>query len=174
MMNNYGKTFQWRSGETFQERSTEEGLEPPRGGIYQGKHSPRQTDDAELPRAAVADFDGDGRLDIVVATISTTVPTITKISRPKKGFVAFRLQGTKSNRDAIGAIVKLYIHGQILTRQVNPAGGYLTQSSRTVHFGLGDWTKIDKMEILWPSGLVQNIDPPTLNTRHDIIEQANK
>jgi hypothetical protein len=84
--------------------------------------------------------------------------------------VAFRLRGTQSNRDAIGAVVWLYQSGQILTRQVQAAGGYLSQSSRTVHFGLGVRQDIDLVEITWPSGTRQYLDTVKPNSRYDIVE----
>jgi hypothetical protein len=55
---------------------------------------------------------------------------------------------------------------------VNPAGGYLSQSSRVVHFGLGDRTRIDRIEIRWPRGIVQTLDHPEINTLHQIREPA--
>ncbi len=153
----------------FQERSADEGLEQPRGGIYLeetigGKQMARSS-----RAAAVADFDGDGRLDIVVNNFNDR-PYYYRNQSPQKAFVAFRLQGTRSNRDAIGAVVRLYVGGQIMTRQVHSAGGYLTQSSRTLHFGLGERTAIDKIEITWPSGIIQHLNPVSLNARHDIVE----
>jgi hypothetical protein len=83
---------------------------------------------------------------------------------------ALRLRGTKSNRDAIGAVVRLHICEEILTRHVDPAGGYLAQSSRTLRFGLGDRTKIDRVEIDWPSGVHQDIACPALNRLHTLVE----
>ena len=90
---------------------------------------------------------------------------------PSSNYVEFRLTGTRSNRDAIGAIVKLYVNGSVLTRQVQPAGGYLAQSSRTLHFGLGSHPHIDRAEILWPgSKTPQLIKEVSLNKRIDIEE----
>jgi hypothetical protein len=57
---------------------------------------------------------------------------------------------------------------------VQGAGGYLSQSSRTLHFGLGERTRIDRAEIRWPSGVRQTMREPAVNRRHDIIEQAVK
>ena len=70
----------------------------------------------------------------------------------------------------IGALVKLHIGKEVLTRQVNPAGGYLTQSSKTLHFGLGDRAKIDRVEIKWPSGKEQIIKNFEVNRVNQIIE----
>jgi len=88
--------------------------------------------------------------------------------------MAFRLRGTRSNRDAIGAVVKVHVGGQVMVRQVNPAAGYLCQSSKTVHFGLGDHTKIDKVEVVWPSGTVQVVQEPVVNKLQDVVEKEDK
>ena len=58
----------------------------------------------------------------------------------------------------------------LLLRQVPAAGGYLSQSSRTVHFGLGNRAKIDRVEIRWPSGARQQIDQPAINQLHSLTE----
>ena len=60
----------------------------------------------------------------------------------------------------------------VMVRQVNPAGGYLSQSSRVVHFGLGDQSKVDRIEIRWPRGIVQTLVNPAINTLHQIREPA--
>jgi hypothetical protein len=57
-----------------------------------------------------------------------------------------------------------------MVRQVNPAGGYLSQSSKTVHFGLGERTKIDRVDIRWPRGRRQIIENPDINKLHQIVE----
>jgi len=98
------------------------------------------------------------------------VPYYFKNVFPKKNYVAFRLKGTRSNRDAVGAVVRLYAGKEVLTRQVSPAGGYLAQSSKTVHFGLGDRTAIDRVEITWPGGVRQTLAAPALNRLHHIDE----
>jgi hypothetical protein len=54
---------------------------------------------------------------------------------------------------------------------VNPAGGYLSHSSKTIHFGLGERTAVDQVEILWPSGGRQVIPRPALNKLHEITEK---
>jgi hypothetical protein len=155
---------------TFTERSGQEGIEPPVRGIYHdyrlgGKKVPRSS-----RSAATADFDGDGRLELVVNNFNDA-PYYFKNQSPQKNYVAFRLRGTKSNRDAIGALVTLHLGEEVMVRQVDPAGGYLAQSSKTVHFGLGDRAKIDRAEIRWPSGIRQVIDNPAINTLHPIVEE---
>ncbi len=57
-----------------------------------------------------------------------------------------------------------------MVRQVHAAGGYLSHSSRTLHFGLGDRPDIDRVEIRWPRGLRQTIERPAINQLHKITE----
>jgi hypothetical protein len=89
---------------------------------------------------------------------------------PRRNYVAFRLRGTWSNADAIGAVVRVYQGKKVLTRQVLGACGYLAQSSKTLHFGLGDGGKIDRVEITWPRGHRQTLRKVALNARHDVAE----
>ncbi|HMF12280.1 MAG TPA: CRTAC1 family protein, partial [Gemmataceae bacterium] len=164
MMNN--------ADETFTDRSRIFGIEPPAGGKYlkepiAGVLAPRSS-----RTAAVADFNGDGRLDIVTNNFNDH-PYFFKNNFPRRNYVAFQLQGTKSNRDAIGAIVRLHIGKEIMTRQVNPAGGYLSQSSKTIHFGLGDRGQIDYAEVKWPSGQLERIDQPETNRLHRMVEKRD-
>jgi hypothetical protein len=158
---------------TFEDRATEAGIEPPARGIYCEEKIGGEKAARASRSAAVADFDGTGRLDIIVNNFNDR-PYFLKNHFPQKNYVAFRLQGTRSNRDAIGAVVKLYSGKEVMTRQVSPAGGYLTQSSKTIHFGLGDRTKIDRVEIRWPSGTSQVIEKPGVNKLHLIVEPESK
>jgi hypothetical protein len=69
--------------------------------------------------------------------------------------VSFELAGTKSNRMAIGARLKIISAGMTQTDEIHSGGSYLSQSDQRVHFGLGKATKIDSLEIRWPSGKVE-------------------
>jgi hypothetical protein len=155
---------------TFRERSHEEGIEPPAAGVYLPGDIAGRSQTRSSRAAAVADFDGDGRLDLVVNNFNDA-PYYFKNAFPPRNYVAFRLRGTRSNRDAVGTVVRAYAGGQVLTRQVNPAGGYLAQSSKTVHFGLGD-RRLDRVEIRWPSGSVQVLEGPAPNRLHEVVEPA--
>ena len=76
--------------------------------------------------------------------------------------------------EAILTKVKLQPLGdRVLVRQVQAAGGYLAQSSKTLHFGLGGATAVDRCEIRWPTGKVQVIDAPEVNRVHVIREPAH-
>jgi hypothetical protein len=156
---------------TFVERAAELGVEPPTGGVYQEKNIAGQKAARSSRSAAVADFDGDGRLEIVTNNFNDR-PYFFANRFPLRNYLELRLTGTSSNRDAIGAVARLWVGNTVMIREVNPAGGYLAQSSRTLHFGLGDRSKVDSIKIRWPRGLVQTLTNPAINTLHQIREPA--
>ncbi len=156
---------------TFQDRAAALGVEPPARGIYLAESILGRPAARSSRSAVVADFDGDGRLEIVTNNFNDR-PYFFANRFPRRNYVAFRLTGTTSNRDAIGAVVRLWAGKTVMVRQVNPAGGYLSHSTRVVHFGLGDRSKVDRIEIRWPRGIVQRLDNPEINTLHQIREPA--
>jgi enediyne biosynthesis protein E4 len=160
-----------RGDGTFVDRAAAEGVEPPPGGIYLKEEIGGKPATRSSRCAAVADFDGDGRLEVVTNNFNDA-PYYFRNAFPRKNYVAFRLRGTRSNRDAIGALVALHAGKEVMVRQVHGAGGYLSQSSRTAHFGLGDRKRIDRVEIRWPSGTRQTIRSPALNKLHHVVEPA--
>ena len=106
---------------------------------------------------AIADFNGDGKLDVVINNNNST-PTIYLNNLRKVGAsIRIKLVGKRSNRDAIGALVRLTAGGKTVTRQVEAGSGYASESPLTLHFGLGTASRIDGVEITWPGGLVQQI-----------------
>jgi hypothetical protein len=155
---------------TFRDRAAELGIEPPpRGKLFPQPVGGRPA--ARSSRCAVTgDFRGVGLLDIVVNNFNDQPYYFRNQSPSGKHHVEFRLRGTRSNRDAIGAAVRLYQGDRVLTRQVQGACGYLSQSSRTLHFGLGDRGQVDRVEITWPSGIRQRLDRVALDQVNDVVE----
>lgn len=109
--------------------------------------------------SAFADIDGDGDLDVVLTQIGGPPLLLRNDQRLGQHWLRLKLVGTKSNRDAIGAWVKMRVAGHTLSRQVMPTRSYLSQSELPVTFGLGKADKVDSMEILWPSGTKQKVSP---------------
>ena len=148
---------------TFTDRAATLGVEPPPGGIHQERTIAGREAARSSRSAAVADFDGDGRLEIVVNNFNDR-PYLFANRFPKRSYVELRLTGTRSNRDAIGAVARLFAGSTVMVRQVNPAGGYLAQSSKVLHFGLGERTKVDSIVVRWPRGTVQTVTGPHVDT----------
>jgi len=155
---------------TFSDHATERGIEPPVQGHYHDKKIQNRDSVRSSRCAATADFDGDGRLEIITNNFNDIPYYFKNEFDTSNNYVALRLQGTSSNRDAIGARILAHVGDQTMLRMVHSAGGYLSQSSRTVHFGLGQHEVIDRIEISWPSGIKQVIKNPTLNQVHDVVE----
>jgi hypothetical protein len=107
--------------------------------------------------SAVGDLNGDGRLDVVVSALSAPAEIWINDSPNHNHWLEFALQGTKSNRDGIGARIKLVAGGTTQYAQVSFAAGYASSSARPVHFGLGANTSADLVEIRWPSGITQEL-----------------
>ncbi len=108
--------------------------------------------------AAFGDLDGDGRLDVVVSALGEPAELWHNESAAGH-WLELRLVGSKSNRDAIGALVKLEAKGDAGWREqwnhVSPAFGYASASAGPLHFGTGRAATIDRVEIRWPSGTLQ-------------------
>jgi hypothetical protein len=154
---------------TFHDQAAALGIEPPTGGLYLDEKVGGKPAARSSRSAVVADFEGDGRLEIVTNNFNGP-PYYFANHFPRRNYVEFRLTGAKSNRDAIGAVVRLWAGKTVMVRQVNPAGGYLAQSSRVLHFGLGDRSNVDSIVIRWPRGILQTLRTPAINTLHEVGE----
>jgi hypothetical protein len=148
---------------TFTDEAASLGTEPPTGGMYQENNIAGRRAARSSRSAAVADFDGDGRLEIVTNNFNDR-PYFFANRFPRANYIEFRLTGTRSNRDAIGAVLRLWMGKKVMVREVNPAGGYLAQSSHVLHFGLGDGEKVDSVVIHWPRGTLQTLRTPRINS----------
>jgi len=106
--------------------------------------------------SAVGDLNGDGRLDVVVTALSAPAEIWMNESPGGAHWLELALEGTKSNRDAIGARIKVTTKSLTQYNHVTHAVGYASSSAGPVHFGLGPDTSAT-VEIHWPSGLVQTL-----------------
>ena len=120
--------------------------------------------------SAFADIDGDGDLDVVLTQTGGAPLLLRNDQQLQHHWLRVKLTGTKSNRSAIGAKVVAKVGGQTLTREVNPTRSYLAASELPVTFGLGAATKVNSLEIIWPSGQKQTLAPGKVDTLLTIEE----
>lgn len=107
--------------------------------------------------SAFGDLNGDGKLDAVVSAIGAPAEIWMNESQGGNHWLEFKLQGTKSNRDGIGALVKVVTKGGAQYNHMTTSAGYASSSAGPVHFGLGSDASADLVEIRWPSGIVQQL-----------------
>lgn len=127
-----------------------------RGGRYFDVSGISGLDFADDSRAfAVTDFDRDGRPDIILKSrLGPQVRILQNNCAAQNRSIAFRLRGTKSNRDAIGA--RIQVDGQ--TKWLEAGSGFLSQHSKTMLFGLGETQLVKQLRITWPSGVTQEFE----------------
>jgi hypothetical protein len=112
---------------------------------------------------AVGDLDNDGDLDIVVNNNNQTADVIRNDGGNRNNALLIRTIGSKSNRDGIGARLKLTVAGKTMMRYVKAGSSYQSQNDLRVHFGLGNAAQADRLEILWPSGAVDVLEAVKAN-----------
>ena len=108
----------------------------------------------------VADFDNDGRLDLYQSNADQPGLLYHNTTGKAGNWVELKLIGSKSNRDAIGARVRLKSGAATMMREVNGGNGYSSQSTTRLYFGLGSAGALEPVEIRWPSGLAEKVAVP--------------
>ena len=105
----------------------------------------------------IFDLDDDGDLDIVTNDFNSVPQVLVSDLSERKAMHSLKvvLVGTRSNRNGLGATVRVHAAGQTYTKYMDGKSGYLSQSSLPLYFGLGAAAKIDRVEVTWPSGQKQ-------------------
>ena len=182
-------------GETFLDAEFILGVEPRKDGAFQrewfdlecggadkdhehckGQDGPVTILGSLGTRASVLfDLDRDGDLDIVTNELnSEPLVLISDLSEQTElRHLEVELVGKKSNRDGLGAVVRVFSGDLVLTQSNDGKSGYLSQSSLPLYFGLGDAKKVDRVEVEWPSGAKQLVSEGiTVGSRLEIVEPA--
>ncbi len=119
---------------------------------------------------AYGDFDRDGDLDLLLTTNNGPAYLYRNDQTSGNRSIRFQLTGTKSNRDAIGATVKIHSGGLTQSRVVRGGSSYLSQSELPVTFGVGKNEKIERLTIDWPSGQSEEYKDLATGRAHELIE----
>jgi hypothetical protein len=143
MIDQPNTVFHNSGGATFQALTGEAGLTAQPPARHRG--------------SAVGDLNGDGRLDVVTVGLSAPAEIWLNDSPGSAHWLELKLEGTASNRDGIGARVKLRAGNTVQYSHVSFAAGYASASAAPTHFGLGLAAKASLIEIRWPSGIVQEL-----------------
>lgn len=123
--------------------------------------------------AAFADFDNDGRMDAVVTAVNAPAKLFHNVTASKSHWLALRLRGVRSNRQGLGATVRVHLaDGRDLFNHATTAVGYASSSEPLVRFGLGARPTVERVEIRWPSGQVQILTNVAADRIVEITEEA--
>ncbi|HEY2796866.1 MAG TPA: CRTAC1 family protein [Thermoanaerobaculia bacterium] len=122
--------------------------------------------------AAIMDLDGDGDLDIVTNEFNAAPQILVSDLAQRKTihWLKVALSGTASNRDGLGAVVRVTAAGRVQTHAHDGKSGYLSQSSLPLYFGLGSASEVERVEVLWPSGRRSVVEKPKANATLGIEE----
>jgi hypothetical protein len=119
---------------------------------------------------ALADLRNTGALDVIVANQRGPLLVYENTVAPGRHWIQFELEGTASNRSAIGARVELHWNGHVQAQEVTAGTGFSAQNQRWLHYGLGEARTVERAVIQWPSGARQTITSPAVDMRHTVKE----
>ncbi|MEM7228389.1 MAG: CRTAC1 family protein [Planctomycetota bacterium] len=120
--------------------------------------------------AAYADIDGDGDLDVLLTQTGGPTFLLRNDQATDHHWLRVSLQGTTSNRDAIGAEIEVIAGGATYRKTVMPTRSYISQVERPMTIGLGQTASIDAITVRWPSGIEQTVEPEGVDTMMVIVE----
>jgi hypothetical protein len=120
---------------------------------------------------AAFDFDGDGDQDLAVINYDAKAMFFENLQEKDNNWIGIKLEGTKCNRNAIGAIVEIRFDDQRRFKQVVSRTGFLSQGTYQLHFGLGASAKVDEVIVKWPGGNEQTVSNLDAGNVHPIVQE---
>jgi hypothetical protein len=123
--------------------------------------------------ACFGDYDNDGDIDAYIVNLNDRGAFLRNNKGNQNNWITLNLVGTKSNRDGIGARIKVTSGSMVLASQKKSTTGYLSQNDPRIHFGLAKNEKVDKIEIKWPSGKIQILENIKVNQILTVKEPQN-
>ncbi|MFM8392592.1 MAG: CRTAC1 family protein, partial [Acidobacteriota bacterium] len=121
--------------------------------------------------AAFGDFDNDGDVDVLVMNMGEAPSLLRNDLAAGSGhWVQLRLEGTQSNRSAIGAIVTLEAGGRRQTKALLSQSSYISQNDLRLHFGLGNASRIERLRVTWPNGQTEEFSGATVDSILQLVE----
>ena len=152
------RIFRNLGGQRFEDVSQAAGPDFQRASMHRG--------------VAFADFDNDGRIDAVVSVVNGPAKLFHNVTPGGSHWLAVRLQGRHANREGLGTVVHVRLpDGRDLYNQATSAVGYASSSEALVRFGLGLNRRVDKIEIQWPGGEVQQVGPSAADRIVEIAQE---
>jgi hypothetical protein len=142
------------------------------GGVFVDVTSGPLLNAASTQGAAWGDYDNDGDLDIYVANFGTSNKLYLNQVGSANHWLHIDLVGTVSNKSGIGARVRVVSGGVSQIREISGSSGFCGQNSLTAEFGLGSTTRVDTLEVKWPSGIVQRCMGVPIDTLLKIYERT--
>ncbi len=119
---------------------------------------------------AIGDLWNDGRISAVISNMNASPSLLVNQVRTANHWIGLRMVGTKSNRDGIGAKVTVKAGSRLLVDEVRSGSSYDSNNDMRIHFGLGAATKIEWVQIRWPSGLAEQFDNISVDAIHSLKE----
>jgi hypothetical protein len=135
------------------------------------RSGPGMTTPAVGRGCAFGDFDNDGDIDIVINNLDSAPSLLRNDGASRGHWIGILCRGTKSNRSAIGARVAVTSGGRTQIDEVISGSSYYSQNDLRLHFGLGQTTEVDRVEVRWPSGLKESFSSLTAD-RFYVVEEA--
>jgi hypothetical protein len=119
---------------------------------------------------AIGDLWNDGQLSVVINNVYAKPSLLVNTVRSGNHWITFKTMGTRSDRDGIGAKIAVKFGKRTLVDEVRSGSSYISQNDLRVHFGLGSATKVDSVQVRWPSGLVELFDHLSIDAIHILKE----